>query len=130
VCSRSTQEQKGAAVNILACENIDPEAIDRLRADGHQVYSIYESARGVDDATVMRLASVQQAVIVTKDKDFGDLVFVQHLSAPGIVLLRLAGLTAQQIADRVAAVVGTYGAALYGRLTVVGPASERSTALP
>lgn len=117
-------------MNILACENIDPEAIDMLRAAGHRVYSIYESARGVNDKTVMRLARAQQAVIVTKDKDFGGLVFVQRLSAPGIVLLRLAGQTAQQIADRVTDVVGIYGATLYGRLTVVGPTSVRSIALP
>ncbi len=56
------------------------------------VWYVAEMAPGVSDQDVLNLANHEQAVLVTADKDFGELVFRQHLLNPGVILLRLTGL--------------------------------------
>jgi predicted nuclease of predicted toxin-antitoxin system len=76
-------------VNLLADECCDALVVDGLRGDGHDVLYIKEIARGTDDDTVLQLAASQQRVLLTEDKDFGELVVRLQLPAHGIVLLRM-----------------------------------------
>jgi predicted nuclease of predicted toxin-antitoxin system len=75
-------------VRILADENIDPFLVDWLRAQGHDVSSIRESARGTPDSDVLDAATREQRVLLTADKDFGDLVYRQGRPTAGVILLR------------------------------------------
>jgi predicted nuclease of predicted toxin-antitoxin system len=65
-------------MKILAAENISKLLVERLRQEGHQVQYIAEIARGCNDPTVLELANRQGALLLTDDKDFGELVFHQH----------------------------------------------------
>jgi predicted nuclease of predicted toxin-antitoxin system len=76
-------------VNLLADECCDALIVDGLRRDGHDVLYIQESAPGSDDNTVLQMASSQQRVLLTEDKDFGELVVRLKLPAYGIILLRV-----------------------------------------
>jgi predicted nuclease of predicted toxin-antitoxin system len=53
------------------------------------VLYIKEAAAGADDQTVLQLAALQQRILLTEDKDFGELVVRLKLPAYGIVLLRI-----------------------------------------
>ena len=75
-------------MRVLADENIDPDLVGWLRDQGHDVLSIREAARGAPDTRVLALAAAESRVLLTADKDFGELVFRQGLRALGIVLLR------------------------------------------
>ncbi len=66
-------------MNILADENISHLLVERLRQEGHQVRFISEIARGSDDHTVLKIANQQKSLLVTDDKDFGEMVF--HIQA-------------------------------------------------
>jgi predicted nuclease of predicted toxin-antitoxin system len=81
-------------VNLVADESLDRQIVERLRRDGHTVSYIAEMEPGVVDETVLHLANREQALLLTADKDFGELVFRQHRLTTGVVLLRLAGLAA------------------------------------
>lgn len=90
-------------MKIVADESVDRQVVDRLRADGHEVLFIADLAPGIDDDAVLLKSHESNAVLVTADKDFGELIFRQHLLHSGVVLIRLAGLKAEWKAELVAA---------------------------
>jgi predicted nuclease of predicted toxin-antitoxin system len=83
-------------VNILADENVDAPIVLALREDGHRVAYVRELEPGIDDHAVLQLANVDNALLLTSDKDFGELVFRQRLIHAGVILYRLAGLSADR----------------------------------
>lgn len=113
-------------MKIVADENVDKQIVDRLRANGHTVLWVAELEPGIDDGTVLLQSRELNAILITADKDFGELVFRQHLHHSGVVLIRLAGLTPDQKAETVAAVFHTYAELLPDRFAVV---SERAIRL-
>ena len=66
--------------------------VERLRQNGHEVVYVAELSPSVPDEAVLRQANARRDILVTTDKDFGELVFRQGLVHSGVVLLRLAGL--------------------------------------
>jgi predicted nuclease of predicted toxin-antitoxin system len=80
-------------VNLVADEGVDGPVVQRLRNDGHDVIYVAELSPGVTNDDVLRQANDRDALLVTADQDFGELVFRQRLVHSGVLLLRLAGLT-------------------------------------
>lgn len=76
-------------MKLLADECCDAPLVSALRSDGHDVVYIQELAPGSNDQTVLQLALVEQRILLTEDKDFGELVVRLQLPAYGIVLLRM-----------------------------------------
>jgi len=60
---------------------------------------IAELAPGIDDDAVLGKSRESHAVLLTADKDFGELVFRQRILHSGVVLIRLAGLEAETKAE-------------------------------
>ena len=89
-------------MKIVADENVDQQIVDRLRSDGHDVLFIAELDPGIDDDAVLRKSRESSAVLLTADKDFGELVFRQHSLHSGVILIRLAGLEPEAKAQLVA----------------------------
>ncbi len=79
-------------MRILADENVPRSVLTWLRATGHDVTSASEVGMGDPDTHWLTLAESEQRLILTSDKDFGDLVFRDHLTTFGIILLRLDDL--------------------------------------
>ena len=79
-------------MRILADENFPGPILPVLRARGHDVRSVKEDSPGADDQAVLERAQREARVLVTFDKDFGELAFAFGLSATcGVVLFRLSG---------------------------------------
>ncbi len=77
-------------MRILANENIPRDTVEALRQRGHDVTWVHTNARGSTDREVRQRAVSNWRVLVTFDKDFGELAVRQGLpAATGIVLLRL-----------------------------------------
>jgi predicted nuclease of predicted toxin-antitoxin system len=60
-----------------------------LRSQEHEVFSVYEQARGTDDETIIQKAFDENWILITSDKDFGEKVYREKRLHRGIVLLRL-----------------------------------------
>jgi predicted nuclease of predicted toxin-antitoxin system len=76
----------------LANENVTRTVIEGLRAKGHDVLSVKESLRGKNDEVILARAQTEKRVVLTHDKDFGELAFRIGLPAEcGVLLMRLAG---------------------------------------
>lgn len=103
----------------LADECISLPVVRELRAKGHDVTYMAEMAAGATDAVVLRLAHAETRILLTEDKDFGDLVFRSKMPAPGVVLLRLDSETTDTKSARLDAVIAEFGDLLLGRYIVV-----------
>jgi len=75
-------------MNLLADESIDKPIVERLRQDGHNVLYVAEFEPSIDDNVVLCRANQQDALLITADKDFGELVFRQGLVHTGVILVR------------------------------------------
>jgi predicted nuclease of predicted toxin-antitoxin system len=76
-------------MRFLVNENVTATVIRGLRDRGHDVLSVKESMRSEKDEAVLARAQADQRVVVTHDKDFGELAFRSKLPAScGVVLFR------------------------------------------
>lgn len=105
-------------MKFLADENLERSIVERLREDGHDIATASDRA-GAPDPEVLSRALAEDRVLLTNDKDFAELTFLQQKAASGIVLIRLPRLRGPEKAARVLEVVGSQGERLYGVFTVV-----------
>lgn len=81
------------------------------------------------DKEVIDRAHQEQRLLLTEDKDFGDLVFRQARPAPGVVLIRIDAKRSQLKKPRLVATLDRFGDKLLGNYTVVEEARFRSRAM-
>jgi predicted nuclease of predicted toxin-antitoxin system len=80
-------------MNFVADENVDGPIVYQLRHDGHDVIYIAKVEPAIDDDIILDHANKRNALLITTDKDFGELVFRQHLVHAGVILLRIEGFS-------------------------------------
>jgi predicted nuclease of predicted toxin-antitoxin system len=74
---------------FLANENVPGEVVQAARQAGHDLAWITESSVGADDDSVLANALAERRVLLTFDKDFGEMAFQQGKDAScGVILLR------------------------------------------
>lgn len=112
-------------MNLLADECVAIEVVARLRADGHAVEAAGDTAPGAVDDDVLARAVAAGQVLLTADKDFGELVYRLQRVHAGVVLLRLAGLSTADRAALVSEVFRDRAAELPGSFTVIEPDAVR-----
>ena len=113
-------------MNLLADEGVERQIVERLRRDGHTVLYIAEMEPSIPDAVVLERANQITALLIAADKDFGELVFRERrLSSGGVVLIRLAGLSAERKAEIVAEVFEERGSEFAHAFTVISPGRIR-----
>lgn len=93
-------------MRVLADENFPRPALDALRKAGWDVFSIAEECPGVSDEEVAALCEEQKRILLTFDKDFGELIFRRGLPAgSGVVLFRITPESPEEAADVALALV-------------------------
>ncbi|MDI6783350.1 MAG: DUF5615 family PIN-like protein [bacterium] len=112
-------------MKFLADENVDKPIVDRLRNEGHIVFYIIEMEPGISDDEVIHHANQESAVLLTEDKDFGELIFRQNRIHSGVILIRLAGLSPQRKAELMSIAVQEFDNELYQNFTVITPGGVR-----
>jgi predicted nuclease of predicted toxin-antitoxin system len=112
-------------VILLADENIDKSLVTRLREDGHEVLAVAEMKPGIEDDVVLTLANERKALLVTEDKDFGELVFRQGLVHAGVILVRLAGLPVVAKGERLSRTLADHGGEIMEAFTVLSRGALR-----
>ncbi len=108
-------------MNFLADESVDRQIVERLRQDGHLVWYVAEMEPGISNDIVLALAKREAALLLTADKDFGEMIFRQRLHTHGIVLVRLAGLSPSRKAEIVASTVNQHATELAHAFSVIAP---------
>ena len=77
-------------MKFLVDECTGPAVATWLEQQGHDVFSVYYQARGIDDDRVMEIAQIEGRILITNDRGFGEKVFRERRPHHGVVFLRLA----------------------------------------
>ena len=111
---------------VLADESVNRFVVRELRNQGLQVISIAEECPGIRDQDVIAMANNKQALLVTADRDFGDLVFRdRHQSHFGVLLLRIDELNNEEQAKLVATTFLNPSLRMEGNFSVLKPRTIR-----
>ena len=76
-------------MKFLVDECSGPALASWLRDQNFDVFSIYENACGISDEEVIRIATHENRILITNDKDFGEMIFRDERIHRGVILLRL-----------------------------------------
>jgi predicted nuclease of predicted toxin-antitoxin system len=76
-------------MRFVVDENAGPAVAHWLKSHGHEVFSVYHEARGIDDEAIIHKAYHEHWILITGDKDFGEKVYRERFPHHGVILLRL-----------------------------------------
>jgi predicted nuclease of predicted toxin-antitoxin system len=106
-------------VKFLADENIPALSIQRLRAKDIDVVTAFELFPSASDEKILKYSFENQRILITFDKDFGELVFRKKKESFGVILLRFVPVTADVISDKLLKLLTTTTLDLENHFTVV-----------
>lgn len=106
-------------MRFVADECLDGRIIKRLIADGHDLVVVRTELTGRNDGDVLRITRERDALLITEDKDFGELVFRLKAVHAGVLLVRMHGLTGAEQAERVSQSVKDHADELLNAFTVI-----------
>lgn len=113
----------------LVDECVDAALVAQLRDAGHDVVYTADVEPSASDVEVITHARAEGRLLLTEDKDFGELVFRQAMEVPGVVLLRIDPQRRGIKWNRLHAAIAKFGENFFGRYTVVDAMRFRSRPL-
>jgi predicted nuclease of predicted toxin-antitoxin system len=118
-------------MRFLANENFPLASVHRLREAGHSVVAVTEVSAGAKDTVVLDRAAREDHILITFDRDYGELIYRRHLPPPrGVIYLRLVPETPEEAAVIILDLLEVPGLRLEGRYTVVERQRIRQRPLP
>jgi predicted nuclease of predicted toxin-antitoxin system len=117
-------------MRFLADENIHGDLVGWLRSRGHDVSYAAETLAAEPDPVVLRRAREESRILVTDDKDFGDLVVHRRLATAGVLLLRLRSPSVPLRIARLEEVWPAIEGRMAGTFVVVSDRRVRVRSLP
>ncbi|MBX3180307.1 MAG: DUF5615 family PIN-like protein [Candidatus Hydrogenedentes bacterium] len=106
-------------MRVLANENFPLAAVEALAAAGHDMVWVRRDMPGAADPAVLERAQREGRIVVTFDKDFGELAFRHRLPAAcGVILFRISMASPEHVA-RVAVAALSSREDFAGHFTVV-----------
>lgn len=112
-------------MKFVADEGVDGTLVRLLRDAGHDVLYFAETDRSTDDEVILTLANTENRILITRDKDFGELVFRLRQIHSGIILVRAEELSSKVRSRMVADFIQANLSFLSGYFVVVQPGAAR-----
>lgn len=106
-------------ISFVADENTDKHIVQRLKQSGYRVTYVAESNPGIPDEEVLELTNKAGSILMTSDKDFGELVFRQRRVTAGVVLVRVHAKRPQEKAEIVIKAIEEHAEDLQDAFTVI-----------
>jgi predicted nuclease of predicted toxin-antitoxin system len=76
-------------MRFLVDECTGPKVAEWLRSQGHEIFSVFDEARGIEDDEVIQKAYVESWILITNDKGFGEKVYRERRPHRGVIFMRL-----------------------------------------
>ena len=112
-------------MNLIADEGVDKSIVDILRSNGFDIIYILETNSGADDEFILEMANAEERILLTQDKDFGELVFRLRKAHYGVILIRLEGYKPALKAEIVLNMLVKHTNELVKSFTVIQPNAIR-----
>jgi predicted nuclease of predicted toxin-antitoxin system len=106
-------------MRFLVDECTGPTVAEWLRIQEHEVFSVFEQARGMGDEDIILKALQEKWILITNDKDFGEKVYRDGRLHTGIILLRLEDERTQAKIRVLSSLLKSYSERLTGAFVVV-----------
>lgn len=106
-------------MRFLVDECTGPAVALWLRRKNHDVVSVYDEIKGADDKEIIQKACAEDRILITNDKDFGELIFRDKEPHKGVILLRLDDERAANKITVLKRLLEIYPESLAGNFTVV-----------
>jgi len=118
-------------MRFLANENFPAASVRRLRKAGHDIAAVIEDSPGAKDVAVLARAAREERIILTFDRDYGELIYRRRALAPmGVVYFRFDPLTPEEPAERLLRLLTVSVLLLESKFTVVERGQVRQRPLP
>jgi len=117
-------------MRFLADENCDFAVVRALRANGYDVLSVSDISPRAEDFEVVKLAVREERILLTEDKDFGQLVYAYGQETLGVIFLRFPISARKQISKEVVNLIKRQGEKLFGCFVTVQPGRVRMSRRP
>ena len=112
-------------MRFLADESCDFILVRALRAAGHDVLAVSEITPRAEDSEVIALALREERILLTEDKDFGQLVYAHGEETLGVIFLRFPNMARGRISKDICTLVKEQGEKLIGCFVTVQPGRIR-----
>lgn len=106
---------------FIVDESVDYPLVPYLRSKGYRVIAIAEDFPSLDDKEILDKAYQQESIVITNDKDFGELIFRHNLKSKGVILLRLHDQSSTAKINTMKALLEKYQDRFYGSFIVASP---------
>jgi len=106
-------------VKFLLDECCDASLVQDLRTSGHDVIYAIESLRGANDEEILTRAFSDDRILITEDKDFGEIAYRLRRPTRGIILLRFDVSERFEKIPRLRALIGQEQENLYHKFIVL-----------
>jgi predicted nuclease of predicted toxin-antitoxin system len=83
-------------IRFLADVNVEKPVVDYLLKEGYDIKWIPDIEIEMSDEGLLQIANREKRILITNDKDFGELIFLQKKLMPGIILIRAKGLRSRE----------------------------------
>ena len=117
-------------MRFLVDECTGPRVAQWLQAQGYDVFSVFQEARGMSDDDVLAKAFSGGWILITNDKDFGEMVYRERKPHHGVVFLRLQDERAASKIDAIRRLLDSYADSLSEAFVVVTETQIRFAAQP
>lgn len=116
-------------MQFLANENFPLLSIRILRNEGHDIVSVLEDTPGIKDREVLLHAQREARIVLTFDRDYGELVYRHRYSVPGIVYFRFDPITPEEPAKQLQKLLNISKVELFDKFTVIERGNIRQRSL-
>ena len=106
-------------MRFLVDECIGSKVAEWLRKESHEVFSVFDEARGMTDDDILAKAFSENWILITNDKDFGEMVFRERRNHHGVVFMRLEDERAANKIEVLRKLLGGYAEKLPEQFVVV-----------
>jgi predicted nuclease of predicted toxin-antitoxin system len=117
-------------LKFLADESCDFRVVRALREYGHDVLAVCEFAKRLEDPDVIDLSVREDRILITEDKDFGQLVFAHGHGTRGVILVRYPAVTRRGLPTDLVRLVEQKKHGLRNSFVVLEPGRFRVARLP
>lgn len=114
-------------MRFLADESCDFSVVRALRTAGHDVLAVAEFSAGLEDVLILESALREHRVVLTEDKDFGQLVYANAQPSNGVIFIRYPANARKHLAKAVVSFIAEAPAHLTSSFVVLAPGRVRIT---
>jgi predicted nuclease of predicted toxin-antitoxin system len=118
------------SLHFLADESCDFGVVRLLRNTGYEVTAIAEILPRADDKKVIKIALEKKSVLITEDKDFGQLVYANGYGSVGVLLLRYPASARKRLLKDIVSFIQQQHGKLAGCFAVLQPGRVRIGRIP